>query len=233
MERLKTFLILLGKFLFMDFYYRIEKFVAVVARQYDEKNKKLLDVGAANSPYRKYFRNIDYYTHDLKQNKEGSIDYSGDFDDGLALIKDGFFDYLLCTQILEHLREPSKAFREFHRLLRPGGKVFLTTNFIYQIHMEPNDFYRFTEYGLRYLGEANGFEVEHLKPHGGVFHVLAYIIATLPIRILFRRPGILYHLYLITFSFPIIILNLAADIADVFDREKKITINYEVVYRRI
>jgi SAM-dependent methyltransferase len=39
------------------------------------------------------------------------------------------FDLIVCLWVLEHLKEPSKVFREVHRVLRPGGHfVFLTPN---------------------------------------------------------------------------------------------------------
>ncbi len=37
------------------------------------------------------------------------------------------FDYALMTEVLEHLNSPTKALRECARILRPGGKLFVTT----------------------------------------------------------------------------------------------------------
>jgi SAM-dependent methyltransferase len=42
---------------------------------------------------------------------------------------DESFDLVVCLWVLEHMREPAKAFREVSRVLRPGGHfVFLTPN---------------------------------------------------------------------------------------------------------
>ena len=38
----------------------------------------------------------------------------------------GSFDFIACIEGLEHLENPFNAIREFHRLLKPGGKVFLS-----------------------------------------------------------------------------------------------------------
>ena len=230
-ESFKTYLGLSAKFLLMNFYYRIEKFVILVAKEYDKEGKKILDVGAGNSPYKKYFIKINYFTQDIKQNK--NIDYINDLNNGLPTIDNASFDYILCTQVIEHLKEPLKLFQEFYRILKPRGKVFLTTNFIYQLHLVPDDYYRFTEFGLKYLGESNGFVVEHLKPQGGIFSVISYVFATLPIRLFLKRSKTLYYLYLILFSIPIILMNLTACVLDFLDRNKEMTINYEVIYRKI
>ncbi len=40
---------------------------------------------------------------------------------------DASFDYIVCIEGLEHIENPHQAVREFARLLRPGGRVLLTT----------------------------------------------------------------------------------------------------------
>lgn len=43
--------------------------------------------------------------------------------------EDNFFDLVVCAWVLEHIRDPEKAFREIYRVLKPQGKViFLTPN---------------------------------------------------------------------------------------------------------
>lgn len=42
-------------------------------------------------------------------------------------IADASFDFIVSTEVIEHLENPRAVFREFYRLLKPGGKVLLTT----------------------------------------------------------------------------------------------------------
>lgn len=216
----------------MNYSYRIEKFIIEASKEYNDERKMVLDVGTENAPYKKYFDKAKYLTHDIKQNKEKTINYVADLNKGLKKIPDNAFDCIICTQVLEHLIRPAILFKEFHRILKPNGKVFLTTNFIYQIHMPPNDYYRFTKYGLKYLGESNDLIVKHLKPQGGIFQVLSYILTTLPIKVFIRKINIFYYLYLVLFSIPIVLINLTAYVLDVFDKDKILTINYEVIYKK-
>ena len=65
----------------------------------------------------------------------------------------------LCTAVLEHLPEPGACLDEIHRVVKPGGAVFFTVPMTMYTHSEPYDFYRYTEYGLRYLLEKHGFQI--------------------------------------------------------------------------
>lgn len=220
------------KFFLMTFYYKLDRFVMDVATRYDRPGKKLLDIGAETSPYRSYFTQVSYYAHDIKQDKKHSFDYTGDLNKRLSTPSESM-DYILCTQVLEHVQKPHKAFEEFNRILKRNGKLFLTTNFLYQIHMEPHDYYRFTKYGLYYLGEAHGFKVIHLAPQGGIFHVLSYIITTAPIRLFFEDHPKGALIYIGLFSPIIAFINLTTSLLDRFDRDKRLTINYEVIYEKV
>jgi len=73
---------------------------------------------------------------------------------------DGSFDVLLSTQVLEHVPDPDKYLAEAFRLLRPGGAMVLTTHGFVPEHGCPDDYHRWTGYGLeRVVGQA-GFVVE-------------------------------------------------------------------------
>jgi 2-polyprenyl-3-methyl-5-hydroxy-6-metoxy-1,4-benzoquinol methylase len=42
-------------------------------------------------------------------------------------VPDHSFDTIISTEVIEHLENPRAIFREFHRLLRPGGVLIVTT----------------------------------------------------------------------------------------------------------
>lgn len=60
-------------------------------------------------------------------------------------------DYIICTEVLEHLPDPQACVDEIHRLLRNNGVAFVSVPFFYPVHADPYDFQRFTEDGLRRL----------------------------------------------------------------------------------
>jgi SAM-dependent methyltransferase len=82
-------------------------------------------------------------------------------------VESSSFDCALCTAVLEHLAEPGLALQECHRVLKDGGIAIYSVPFIWHLHEEPRDFYRFSRYGITYLFENAGFEIVELKPLSG------------------------------------------------------------------
>ncbi len=64
---------------------------------------------------------------------------------------DATFDAIVCTEVFEHLLDPPSAAGEMIRVLKPGGRLALTTRFCFPLHDRPGDFWRFTPYTLARL----------------------------------------------------------------------------------
>lgn len=67
------------------------------------------------------------------------------------------FSGILCSEVLEHVQRPWVALPELYRVTAPGGWIIVTTLTAFPIHGFPDDFYRYTESGLRVLLEDAGF----------------------------------------------------------------------------
>jgi SAM-dependent methyltransferase len=68
-----------------------------------------------------FFGNIQYKTFDLLSDK---VDIKADLTD-LNMIKDNECDFFLCSHVLEHIEEDTKAINELYRITKPGGKGIL------------------------------------------------------------------------------------------------------------
>ena len=109
----------------------------------------LLDVGAGQAPYKPFFKPYinEYITLDFFKSPEYKPNYVS------SVYKLPFntntFDIVLSTQVLEHLEHPQQAIDEMYRVLKPGGKIILSTHMAMVLHSEPYDYYRFTKYALK------------------------------------------------------------------------------------
>jgi len=52
------------------------------------------------------------------------------------------------------------------------GILILSAPQMGRLHGEPNDYYRFTKWGLNCLLEKNGMKIEVIEPHGGIFRAI-------------------------------------------------------------
>jgi SAM-dependent methyltransferase len=129
----------------------------------------MLDVGCGTQQYRKFVKCRQYYGIEWSLAKRPPLVA----DVTRIPFRDHAFDSALCTEVLEHLPEPGRCLDEIHRVVKPGGAVFFTVPMTMYTHSEPYDFYRYTEYGLRYLLEKHGFNIVELRRLGGVVSVMA------------------------------------------------------------
>ena len=61
------------------------------------------------------------------------------------------FDVVVLAEVLEHCHTPHAAIGTIRKVLKPEGKLILTTPFMFPIHDAPYDYYRYTYYGLARL----------------------------------------------------------------------------------
>jgi SAM-dependent methyltransferase len=149
----------------------IERSIAALASRL---HGDLLDVGCGRQPYRPYFQHMLRYVGCDHDASRGTVDFACPAH--AIPTPDGSFDAILCTEVLEHVPDPLAVWKEFQRVLRPGGRVLLTTPMYWPSHEVPYDYYRFPEHGLRYLTAAAGFEVEELWPRGGMWALLGQVV---------------------------------------------------------
>lgn len=116
---------------------------------------RILDFGSDLSPYRPLFPNSEYVRVDISA--ESHPDIVVGRDEGLPFV-DGTFDLVLSTQVLEHVERPERYLAEASRVLRPGGRLFVSTHGQYEQHGFPDDFHRWTTTGLIRAFENAGFK---------------------------------------------------------------------------
>jgi len=108
----------------------------------------------------------------------------------LGMLRDGAYDSVICLEVLEHVPDPTQALAEIARILADGGVLVLSVPHLSRLHEIPHDYYRYTEYGLRYLLERNGLEPLSFRLRGGLFSFLGHQAATVLLGLAWSSRGV-------------------------------------------
>jgi SAM-dependent methyltransferase len=145
--------------------------------RYLSQELRILDVGGRIMPYYPLFasRAIEYAGNDLEPGP--GITYVSPLEKLTA--PDAYYDLVLCTQVIEHVRRPNEALAQIARVLVPRGYLFLTTHGVYPFHPDPHDYWRWTRQGLEALFEdVPSLQLVELVPHNGAASTLTMLTAT-------------------------------------------------------
>lgn len=165
-EHVSAFSRLMAKYV-IDFY-------AEVIPRYAHGN--LYDLGCGNVPlfevYKVYVDQICCVDWPNSLHKAKHLDLEADLSKPLE-VDSRSADTVILSDVLEHIYKPEVTLGEANRILRPGGCLILNVPFLYWIHEQPHDFFRYTEYALSKLVQDAGFEIVELKRLGGSIDVVS------------------------------------------------------------
>jgi 2-polyprenyl-3-methyl-5-hydroxy-6-metoxy-1,4-benzoquinol methylase len=111
---------------------------------------------------------FDLLAHDSDLATAGVIRYMrGNLDEGLPQFADRTFDYVVCVEGLEHLEHPALLLREFGRVLKPRGRLLVTTPNIVSLRSRLKFllFGYYDGFRRRTLFRRIGMPPDHETPH--------------------------------------------------------------------
>ncbi|MBI3789470.1 MAG: class I SAM-dependent methyltransferase [Gemmatimonadetes bacterium] len=150
-----------------------------------------LDVGSLRSPYKAILTSLGYDVRTLDLTTDDGADFAGTAE--ATGRPDASVDLVLCTQVLEHVRTPWVAMREFHRILRPGGQLLITIPHVWFYHPHPGDYWRVTQEGIVALCDDAGFRVLEARTQGGAMLCFGQVVNFLAYGVLGAAGAPLYR----------------------------------------
>lgn len=131
-------------------------------------NGDVIDLGSKSikSPYYEYITktpdtNITFT--DLNPTNDGVLKI--DLEKPLP-IKTATKDYVILSNVLEHLFNHNSCITESYRILKKDGQLIGFSPFLYHFHPDPNDYFRYTHSALKKLFKQAGFSDITIKPLG-------------------------------------------------------------------
>ena len=150
------------------------------------EGESILDAGAGECQFKKYCTHLKYTSQDFAQ-YDGSGDgkgiQTGSWDNTkLDIVSDitnipvpdNSFQNIMCIEVLEHLPDPVAAIKELVRILKPNGKLIITSPFASLTHYAPYHFaVGFNKYFYIHWAKELNLEVSELSYNGNYFEFLA------------------------------------------------------------
>jgi SAM-dependent methyltransferase len=184
---------------------------------------KVLEVGCGLQPYRHLLPDqAEYYALDWEEADTHFGCRARDviFYDGTRFpFKEGTFNFLFHTEVLEHIYHLALFLSECNRVLANHGRMLFTVPFAARNHYIPYDYWRLTPASITRLLQETNFTDIVVVPRGSDMTVAVHKINSVCYRMIFRNiphpvPRMLNRVFLtLLFAAPVALFTLAGHLS--------------------
>ncbi len=147
----------------------------------NQESQKILDVGAGLQPYKEHSVSLgyQYFSHDFSSYEPQAVSAGGlqnsswDYPkadincDILMIPETNKYDLIICTEVLEHVPDPTAAFKKMVSLLSPNGVLVISVPLMSLMHQAPYWFQPgLSPQWFEYHSKHNYMNIESLTIYG-------------------------------------------------------------------
>lgn len=155
--------------------YYVDEFHMKHAQSF-EPGSRVLDLGGNRIGKRGLF-DIEKFGLDITYANLSSAKKPDVVSDAAKLpFKPDTFDYVICSELLEHVMDPVSVIHEIHYGLKKRGIVLICVPFSVAIHGDPSDYGRYTNFFWEDILSSCGFGEILIENQGGFWSVLVDMI---------------------------------------------------------
>ena len=144
--------------------------VAFVTNMPYKENSMVLYAGCGNKSncgffYERWFTENKHKIITLDKDKAANPDMVADLEKPLNI--KNRFDAILLLSVLEHTKEPIEVLKNLKPLLNPGGFLVISAPLMVKEHDMPEDYWRFTRFGMVHLLHTAGYSLDVIETNTG------------------------------------------------------------------
>ncbi len=168
---------------------------------------KTLDVGCGQRPYEhlvasKKYVGLELDTPAARKMNKADLYYKGK---RFPFRKESF-NSVMINQVFEHVFNPDEFLQEVNRVLKHGGRLLMTVPFVWDEHEQPQDYARYSSFGLAWVLSKNGFKIMKQKKSVNDIGVLFQLVNGFIYKKVETRFLLLNHLFFLLLIAPFNIL---------------------------
>lgn len=197
----------------------------------DFASGNIIDLGCGNAPlagiYRDKVDSFIWLDWPNSPHQEYEIDVYADLNTFLP-IEDQSYQTVILSDVIEHIYNPELLFAECTRIMKSGGCLIIGAPFLYPLHEEPYDYYRYTKHKLHEFGEKNKLSIERIEEYAGGLEVVQDMLT----KILSYSASTRWFSYMV-YGFFIMVLSIPFVRRKNKILRKKFPLGYVAVYRKL
>lgn len=113
----------------------------------------VLEVGSkdygSTASFRDFYSGSKYIGLDMASGK--GVDVVADLTKSIDPLVENEFALAICCSVLEHVEKPWLFAANLTRLVRPGGRLYMSVPWVWRFHAYPDDYFRFSHRGVATL----------------------------------------------------------------------------------
>jgi SAM-dependent methyltransferase len=110
----------------------------------------VLEVGSkdygSTSSFRDLYGSSEYVGLDMSEGK--GVDVVADLTQSVGPLTENHFALAICCSVLEHVEKPWLFAANLTRVVRPGGKLYMSVPWVWRFHAYPDDYFRISHRGV-------------------------------------------------------------------------------------
>ncbi len=110
----------------------------------------ILEIGSkdygSTASFREFYVGNEYVGVDMAEGK--GVDVVADLTESVGPLREGHFALGICCSVLEHVKRPWVFAQNLTRLIRPGGRLYMSVPWVWRYHAYPDDYFRFSHRGV-------------------------------------------------------------------------------------